>query len=279
MKPSKPRPLERLAHLHGIESSYVDATGQTCTVSPETLIALLKAFGIDASKEREVNNAAACAEEVRNRTVLEPVNVVWGQRPSKVRVNCSAPVSSRYMKCVLHLEDGTSRALRVVTTNATRRHDVLVPRLPHGYHTLEVHLGKSIVRSLLISAPQHAYNDKSSKRQWGLFAPLYALHSKESWGAGDFHDVGELSNWAQSLGGTLFGTLPITAAFLDNPFDPSPYSPASRLFWNEFYLHIPAIPEFGVCKEAQELFRSRELSAKDALLATSKSSPPPNWRV
>jgi 4-alpha-glucanotransferase len=47
------------------------------------------------------------------------------------------------------------------------------------------------------------------------------------------------------------------AAFLDAPVcEPSPYSPASRLFWNEFYLDIPAIPEFSRCRPAQRLFRS-----------------------
>ena len=37
-------------------------------------------------------------------------------------------------------------------------------------------------------------------------------------------------------------TLPMLAAFLDEPFEPSPYSPASRLFWNEFYLERRAHP-------------------------------------
>jgi len=31
---------------------------------------------------------------------------------------------------------------------------------------------------------------------------------------------------------------------LDEPFDPSPYSPATRLFWNEFYIDLERIPEF-----------------------------------
>ena len=42
----------------------------------------------------------------------------------------------------------------------------------------------------------------------------------------------------------MVATLPLLAAFLDEPFEPSPYSPASRLFWNEFYLNIERIPEF-----------------------------------
>ena len=46
-----------------------------------------------------------------------------------------------------------------------------------------------------------------------------------------------------SAGRRVVGTLPLLAAFLDEPFDPSPYSPVSRLFWNELYLDVDAVPE------------------------------------
>jgi len=57
--------------------------------------------------------------------------------------------------------------------------------------------------------------------------------------------------------------LPLLAAFLDNPVcEPSPYSPASRLFWNEFYLDIQRAPEFLQCREAQALVRSKPFQAQ-----------------
>jgi 4-alpha-glucanotransferase len=87
-----------------------------------------------------------------------------------------------------------------------------------------------------------------------MFFPIYSLHSQRSWGAGNFTDWAEFTRWAASFGANVMGTLPLLAAFLDGPFgDPSPYSPASRLFWNEFYLDITAIPEFTACAEAQKL--------------------------
>src|SRR5439155_454460 len=73
------------------------------------------------------------------------------------------------------------------------------------------------------------------RKQWGIFAPIYSLHSKRNPSAGDLTDFQHLMDWMHELGGTVAATLPLLGAFLDEPFDPSPYSPATRLFWNEFY--------------------------------------------
>ena len=51
-------------------------------------------------------------------------------------------------------------------------------------------------------------------------------------------------DWLADLGGSVAGTLPLLGAFLDEPFEASPYSPATRLFWNEFYIDIERIAEF-----------------------------------
>src|SRR5207247_3405858 len=97
------------------------------------------------------------------------------------------------------------------------------------------------------------------ERRWGVFLPLYALRSKRSWTAGNLADLGHLLEWVHGLGGDVVGTLPLLAAFLDEPFDPSPYAPASRLFWNEFYLDIEGIPELERSEEARALLASDEM--------------------
>ncbi|PYS18958.1 MAG: 4-alpha-glucanotransferase [Acidobacteria bacterium] len=90
-------------------------------------------------------------------------------------------------------------------------------RLEFGYHDVEIKGQPTFV----ISAPKRAYFP-ADPRLWGLFVPVYALHSR-----------------------SVAGTLPLLAAFLDEPFEPSPYSPASRLFWNEFYIDLTRVPEFA----------------------------------
>ena len=96
----------------------------------------------------------------------------------------------------------------------------------------------------------------------GVFLPLYALHSQRSWGSGDFTDLARLAEWTAAMGGTTVSTLPLFAAFLDGPFEPSPYAPASRLFWNEFFLDVTAAPELASCEPARKIIASAEFASE-----------------
>ncbi|HHP50538.1 MAG TPA: hypothetical protein ENM97_01305 [Moorella mulderi] len=62
---------------------------------------------------------------------------------------------------------------------------------------------------------------------------------------------------------------------LDQPFDPSPYAPITRLFWSEFYLDVTRVPELALSPEAQQLLNSREVQN---LLADLRSSPLVDYR-
>src|SRR5206468_3829034 len=98
------------------------------------------------------------------------------------------------------------------------------------------------VDSLNSNSPQPS---TTSSRLWGLFVPIYALHSKRNPNAGDLTDFENFMDWMYSLGGSVAATLPLLGAFLDEPFEPSPYSPATRLFWNEFYVDLERVPELA----------------------------------
>jgi 4-alpha-glucanotransferase len=104
---------------------------------------------------------------------------------------------------------------------------------------------------------------------------MYAVHSGRSWGAGNFGDWQKFADWVASLGGSVAATLPLLSAFLDYPAcEPGPYSPASRLFWNEFYLDIEAIPEFRTCSAARKLVNSPAFAQR---LGAFRSAPLVDW--
>ena len=103
--------------------------------------------------------------------------------------------------------------------------DGALPRCPFGYHKLETKHGESLV----ISAPSKSYSDPEIGRAWGIFAPTYALRGRTE----GFSAWRDMVDWLHPFGARIVATLPLLSSF---PSEPSPYSPASRLFWNEFYV-------------------------------------------
>lgn len=113
-------------------------------------------------------------------------------------------------------------------------------RLPFGYHTLDGD-------TLLIHAPLEAFAPDA--KTWGIFLPLYAVPPN----GGDLGDLEAYMDWVHEMGGSVVATLPLLAAFDD---EPSPYSPVSRLFWNERYLDVEALPEYRGNRDLRELAAS-----------------------
>lgn len=92
--------------------------------------------------------------------------------------------------------------------------------IPHGYHDID--------GTFVISAPRRAHPLRG--KTWGLFVPLYATRKNAT-----LRDLEAWRSWVQELGGGVIATLPLLAAM---PGERSPYSPDSRLFWNERYLDV-----------------------------------------
>jgi 4-alpha-glucanotransferase len=268
--------LLQLARRFGAATSYVDTTGKRRHASHKTIAAILKISGVAARTPTQIREAILEHEREHWEKMLEPVIVVWDQNtgdPEKPNFRVELRVHFRNLRqvanCTLYLENGEAKIFTARPNHLrTLKYGIYkggpfvakqlpVPTLPQGYHQMEVEIAGRTATALIISAPRKTYSDPAAAKFWGAFLPMYAAHSRESWGAGNFGDWQKLTEWIASLGGQVVSTLPLLAAFLDGPVcEPSPYSPASRLFWNEFYLDIPAIPEFSRCPGAQKLVRS-----------------------
>ncbi len=282
-QPSRPT-LARLARLCGIQASYTDGRGVRRNASPESVRALLEALGVPlaTTRRRGVEDASEARRRAAWARPVEPVLVAWRGRRSEFllrRAETGAPFRVRFR---LRLADGRRRtwtvgakeapsvAAATVDGVACRAHRLRLPaRLPDGYHDLDVEIGKRSCRSLVVAAPPRAYDDGG--RTWGAFLPLHALHSAGSWGVGDFTDLEALAAWVAAQGGRSVALLPVLAAFLgERPFEPSPYLPVSRLFWNELYVDPRRLPEFERCEPARRLVSSADFRSRVDVLRAAR---------
>jgi len=255
-------------------------------IADESLVGVLAALGVPISRVQQAPEllAAAAAE----RRVLEPVLV---RRPGTPTVHVltlpAAVAPGRVHVTVLH-EDGsvehrplrsllTGRAHteRIDGTSVVRHRFRLTGPLAAspGYHRLEVEGPGLAASALVISAPRRC---PSPDPGWGVFSPLHAVRTECDWGVASYTELADLAAWVAELGGSLVGTLPLFAAFLDGPVvEPSPYQPASRLAWNELYVDVERLPELDLCPEARRLLASTGFRRRLSRLRAATLSDPP----
>jgi 4-alpha-glucanotransferase len=274
MKPARGREragLHELARVCGVEASYLDyRTGRPKPVRDETLVEVLRALGVTLRSPAEAPRAVRARKRAQWRRSLEPVVVAWAGRPTSTLVRLPARQPEGRLEAELLLESGETMRWfarlgglpvwerRRIGAERYLARSLPLPPLPLGYHRLRVRVAGKEWDALVIAAPGKAFSPEGRERCWGLFLPMYSLRSKRGWGAGDFSDLEAFSRWVERAGGHLIGTLPILAAFLDEPFEPSPYSPASRLFWNEFYVDVARAPELAACAKAKQILNSSD---------------------
>ncbi|WP_435005428.1 4-alpha-glucanotransferase [Tundrisphaera lichenicola] len=273
MSGTGPDPLRELARSFGVQLDYVAMDGQDRPASSESLLGVLRALGVEIFDESEAPEALSERRLSLWRRRIEPVIVAWEGEPSSTEVRLPSSLASSRLKCGLIEESGQSHSWAAsademaVEGSADFQFERFVSRrlrlpegLSPGYHRLSVEFedGKT-AESLVISAPRRAYQGStgSGKRPWGVFCPLHSLHGARSRGAGDLADLEALIDWTAGLGGGLVATLPMLASSFDGPSPViSPYSPTSRLFWNEFYLDLDRIPEMAHSEAARSLLQS-----------------------
>ncbi|HSL74859.1 MAG TPA: 4-alpha-glucanotransferase [Ilumatobacteraceae bacterium] len=122
------------------------------------------------------------------------------------------------------------------------RSEIVVPGdLPAGCHILEVDTEAGPGETVVVVAPATMPRDRRFAGTGGLFVPTYALWERDR-PLPSFDHLHRLARALKAAGIDIVSTLPLYATFLDEPFDPSPYSPISRLHWNELYLDDAGLP-------------------------------------
>ena len=274
--------LGRLARLYGVQPAFVDGVGERRHASAEAVLATLRALGAPIERADDASEAARVRQRDLWRTTIEPVVVVWRGRAAACEIRDAPDRLRGRAACQLIFEEGGRRtwtadlgrrrfASRTVIDGAAMASlRLALPRgLPLGYHTLRIELDGRRHEALVIVAPVRAYDPGG--RAWGAFLPTYALRTADSWGIGDLTDVERMLTWLGDLGGGMFSTLPLLAAFLgDGPFDPSPYAPASRLFWNEIYVDPRRTPEFARSRRARALAGAASFGRETAALGRAR---------
>jgi 4-alpha-glucanotransferase len=265
--------LQTLARLYNLQTVYQDGLGHLRNPPPEAILSVLKSLGAALESLDDVPGALRARHQELWQRAIEPVTVAWQGQPLKVKLRLPMRFAQLAITGEILLENGERIEGEFDEWNITRpllkqvegaRYVVrtLVRRepIPLGYHRIVLRAGDLNLESYLFVAPYVAYRQRPpGARRWGVFCPLYAIHSKDSWGAGDISDLAELAQWVGEMEGHAVATLPMLPAFLDEPFDPSPYAPISRLYWNELYLDVAKIPEVVSCPAAQALLNSSEL--------------------
>ncbi|MEX2430712.1 MAG: 4-alpha-glucanotransferase [Dehalococcoidia bacterium] len=265
--------LRALAQSHGIQTSYHDANGARRETSTEALLAVLTAFGAPVRSPADVPAAARQRRLEVWRRVLPMGTVVWGDTPGLVDLRLPASMAAGTCHGTVSMEDGRQSPVSwdLSASGPSLAEDVegerfllyrlpLPAGLPMGYHRLQLAVPGGEAESLILAAPVRCAS--GPERAWGVFLPLYALRSAYDWGVGDYIGLAELSRWAAGLGASTVGTLPLLPTFLDDPLEPSPYAPISRLAWNPLYVDVLRAPGTEHASEAEAVHASQGIHAE-----------------
>jgi 4-alpha-glucanotransferase len=264
------RDLAALAKALGVQPSYTDVMKRRRTATTETLLRAVSALlREEVASPENATGALERLERDRAARVIDPVAVAWDGRLSAVELHGRA---NQRVEVRVELESGEELGAKVPVraTGDDRRSIAFEEPLPPGEHRLVVDPGgrREPGEALVLSAPARSgAPDAERPRDWGVFLPLHALVTEHGWGMGDLTAFADLADWVRSLGGGVVASLPLLARF---PDEPSPYSPASRLFWDERYVDVERELASGPASATKRLVRSARFAAAIEALRRSE---------
>ena len=255
--------LHELARLRGVSTHFVDGLSRTVSVAPDTLLAVLRAMG-DPGAPRSVEDAPRALLEWRQSVtdrMVEPVYVLdeGVDHTVGLRLVRRAPT----YQCRVEFEFGGDVSWQVAGSELDplpgeeRRFGLRLPALRVGYHRLCVMTGKRSAWSTLIVRPLRARPNRFADdwRAISVQAPVFSLHSERSWGSGDVADLDAFAALVAPRGASVVATLPLLSSFGPHDFEPSPYRPVSRRFWNDRFIALDQVEFLEDSPAAQHLMR------------------------
>ena len=251
-------PLQDLAGLYGISTSYTDYKGADIAVSDDTLIKVLRALDVDLGEgepsdgtinaaierfhDREFSRPLPpCVVAVQGDEVVFPVHVHEGA-PAEVHIEFESGERRE-----AHQVDNWTPPREVDGTTWGEASFKLPADLPLGWHQLRLTSGEQTATCGLIITPARLSTaDKYLESpRTGVMAQIYSVRSNLSWSMGDFNDLGHLASVLAVDGADFLLINPLHAAEPLPPTEDSPYLPTTRRFINPIYLRVEDIPEFN----------------------------------
>ncbi len=251
--------LVELAQAYGVAVEYWAQDGSHKRVSAATLRAVLGALGVRTATPKDLWDGLMNRRLAQWRRMLPPVFVARSGRGDQCWVH--VPHGQPVRMWVDLEQGGEAWFLHQVDRWVEPRHVdghlvgeatfAIPPDLPLGWHTLWARSegDDGVVREsscpLVVTPDRLASAALAPGRQWGMMTQVYAMRSRQSWGAGDLADLAMLATWSARTGGADFVLVnPLHAASPMPPMEPSPYLPVTRRFANPIYLRPESITEY-----------------------------------
>jgi 4-alpha-glucanotransferase len=268
--------LAELARLYRVQTEYWDANGTRRRPSDESVMAIMATLGASLAARSDLPGALVERKRELWGRLAEPVAAAIAGEP--IELSLRAPAwAVGLARATLETEGGEIRVLDfelgmlptvfsdTVDGEDRRERRLILSAVPAGYHLLRIESGGTTADVLVIAAPRRA-PDPERARGWGVFLPLYAMRSRRTVGIADVGDLARMLDGIDALGGDLVGSTPLFASF---PHEPSPYAPASRLFWHELYAELGASPELEDSPAARDLLASAAFQGEGRALAAA----------
>jgi len=264
--PHIPATLRALATDCGVMLEYFDGVGERRCADPEVLLAVLNALGTPIGQASDATRLLRSRRSARVARIVEPVTVLNDASRGEILVRLREADTD--LECAVDSEGGDRVEWRirrddlaVLSSERVDGRTVYLGAVPLpvilrcGYHSFTVRVRGRTGTATVIVAPVTGARGRFAEdwRGFGIFAPLFSLHSARSWGSGDLGDLDELSRLAAREQASVVATLPLLAGYGPESFEASPYLPVSRHFWHERWIDVERAPEFAWSPAAHAL--------------------------